>query len=122
MPGNARIHGRRSSILHCVAHAQGGNMTSPGALGPGEGTASLSRPPRLLNALQAHGSLPLAGRLPLELVELGAAVVRFHDHVTGSERLTQDVDALLRLGVSAHEDVERSVIGFRPAMDGDVTL
>ena len=49
-------------------------------------------------------------------------MVRFHDHVTGAERLAQDVDALLRLGVSAHEDVERSVIGFRPAMDGDVTL
>ena len=45
-----------------------------------------------------------------------------HHNVTGAEGFAQDLDALLRLSLSTHEDVEGRIIGLGPAVDGDVAL
>src|SRR3972149_2180944 len=45
-----------------------------------------------------------------------------HHNVTGVESFAQDFDALLRLSLSTHEDVEGRIIGLGPAVNGDVAL
>jgi hypothetical protein len=44
-----------------------------------------------------------------------------HD-LAGREGLAQDLDGRSRIGSPAHEDIERGVSVFRPAMDRDVRL
>ena len=48
--------------------------------------------------------------------------MRLDDDIARLERLAQDVDTLLRLGIAAHEDVNGRKLGVRPAMDRDMAL
>ena len=45
-----------------------------------------------------------------------------HTNVGRLERFAQNLDRIVRLGLAAHEDVERGIVGFRPAMDRDVAF
>lgn len=77
---------------------------------------------RPLRALQTHRRSLWAGRLPLQVWKLCAAVVSLHRDFADTERFTQDLDALLRMGIPTHEDVESRIIGLGPAVNGDVAL
>jgi hypothetical protein len=45
-----------------------------------------------------------------------------HDDVLGLERLPNDFDGEMGLGPAAHEDIQRRIPVFRPAMNADVRL
>src|SRR3954470_20969005 len=51
-----------------------------------------------------------------------AALVLADDHALGPERPLEYRERLLRLGVAAHEDVERRIAALRPCVHADVTL
>ena len=43
-----------------------------------------------------------------------------NQHLARRKRLFEDVDGKARIGLSAHEHIERGIAVFRPAMDRDV--
>lgn len=45
-----------------------------------------------------------------------------HHNFADAEGFAQDLDALLRLSIPAHEDVESCIISLGPAVNGDVAL
>ena len=51
-----------------------------------------------------------------------AAHMLLDHHLARRERLFQDVDGRSRIGLAAHEHIERGITVFRPAMDRDVRL
>jgi hypothetical protein len=51
-----------------------------------------------------------------------AAHMLFDHHLAGRKRLLQDADGRPRIGLAAHEDIERGVAVFGPAMDRDMRL
>lgn len=62
------------------------------------------------------------GGLPSHQIQLFATAVRLNDDITRLERLAQHINAEVRLRVSAHEDVQCGVVGFRPRVDRNVTF
>ena len=91
------------------------------------GRRSLASPHEFAHVLVAGfdglvRGLGLRSHPPRHQVELLAPLVRLDDDFACREGLAKDVDAQLGPGVTAHEHVERGIVGLGPAVDRDVAL
>lgn len=70
----------------------------------------------------AFGGFSRCRGLPRRQIEFLAALVRLDDDLLGFERILQNGNAQLGLGIATHEHVKRGVVSFGPAMNGNVAL
>ena len=74
-------------------------------------------------ALASRAGAFLRGRdLPRALAHGAGTQVLLDHRLGGLESRLQDVDGGVRLGVAAHEDIERGIAGLGPAVDADVAF
>src|SRR6185503_13164008 len=76
-----------------------------------------------LRPLKSGRLTPLRGLRTADAALLKhAALVFADDHATGLERPLENRKRFLRVGISAHEDIERRITALRPCMHADMTL